>query len=76
MTDEVDLQLEQEDRQWTCFKQRVPSSQIVFASQIIIIFGIVIVAIINLSLGSEPHDLWLSILSSCLGLLLPTPSVK
>ena len=73
MTDEVDLQVE--ERNWTFCSRDVPSSEIVFAAQVIVVYLVVGACIINLSLGNEPHDLWVSLLCSSIGYLLPTPSL-
>ena len=51
-------------------------SNAVFFSQIFIIFTVIISAILNLSLGQEHTTLWTSLLSTCIGLLLPNPSLK
>ena len=51
-------------------------NRVVFITQIILIYVVVISAIVNLSVGSELQSLWISLLSSCLGYLLPTPKIK
>ena len=54
-----------------------PTRSIVFFSQIIIIFTVVLAAIINLSLKNPQHtDLWISMISTALGILLPAPKLK
>lgn len=51
-------------------------SGVVFTAQIILIYIVVLAAIINLSLGTQCDTLWITLLGSCLGCLLPTPKIK
>lgn len=50
----------------------------VFFTQVALIYGVVIAAIINLALDprGKNHDLWSALLFSCLGYLLPSPHLK
>jgi hypothetical protein len=55
----------------------VPKSEIVFCAQVILIYIVVVTAIVNLSINTEEHGkIWVILLSSCLGYLLPNPSLK
>ena len=52
-------------------------SEAVFIAQIGIIFIVIVSAILNLSLGSESQSgIWISLLSTSIGLLAPAPSLK
>ena len=66
---------EQED-QWRVFGRRVPKQEAVFFSQVILIYTVVITCILNLSLTKDNSNLWTALLSSCLGYILPSPSIK
>ena len=55
---------------------RVPKNQVTYLSQIIVIYGIIITAIVHLSLQSPNKELWLVLLSSSLGYILPSPGLK
>ena len=58
---------------------RAAKSPIVFAVQTLLIFTVVIAAVINLSINShdDPNSkLWISLLSGCVGYILPNPSIK
>ena len=61
-------------------KKKAPKSAAVFFSQIIIIYIVVITSIINLSVQdcSKPGvcNLWIVMLSSAMGYLLPNPSMR
>ncbi len=60
---------------WMILGSKIPKSEIVFFVQVILIYIVVITSIVNISLGStEQH--WIVLLSSCLGYLLPSPSLK
>lgn len=52
------------------------SKLISFASQIALIFIVVIVALTNLSLQNGNQNLWTIVLTSCLGYVLPNPKLK
>ena len=54
----------------------IPKSEIVFFSQIIAIYFVVGFSIYNITTGNENINLWISLLSSCLGYLLPSPVIK
>lgn len=60
---------------WALFGKRVPKSEIVFFSQTIILYTVIIVSIYNLS-TDKASDLWVALLSSCLGYILPAPTLK
>ena len=63
--------------QWYCLSGKVrPKSQVVYISQIIIIYIIILTCIINLSIGNGDKTLWCTLLASCLGYILPNPSIK
>lgn len=66
---------ESSERVWTCCNEDVPSNEMVFFSQVIIVYIVIITCIINLSLQNDPRDLWVALLSSCLGYILPSPAL-
>ena len=55
---------------------RVPQAEIVYFCQMIIVYVIIITSIINLSLQNGSSELWISLLSSCIGYALPSPKLK
>jgi hypothetical protein len=68
----------QERRSWVFFGQKIARSQIVFLVQVSLVTIIAIVSIINLTLSNNCQDttIWVAILSSSLGYMLPAPSLK
>jgi hypothetical protein len=60
---------------WILGNRRFPRSEIVFFWQISIIAIVVIASIVNLSIGSK-SDIWLVLLSTGLGAVLPNPNIK
>jgi len=48
----------------------------VFACQMVIVYIVIITCIINLSIDNGESNLWTALLSSCLGYILPAPSIK
>ena len=63
-------------RLWEVFGRQLPRSEIVFFCQTFIIYIVVVTSLVNLSLKNGPINLWIALLSSCLGYLLPHPSMK
>ena len=61
---------------WCCSGSRVPRAEIVYFAQIFLIFIIVTASIYNLSRQLGDQQLWTALLSSCMGYLLPNPSIK
>ena len=61
---------------WDCLGTRVPKTEIQFFVQMILVYICVIVSIVNLSLRNGSSELWISLLSSCLGYCLPAPKIK
>lgn len=67
----------QERKSWIFFGQRVPRSQILFLFQVLVVLIIVIVSIVNLSLSTKCEELtvWVALLSSSIGYMLPAPKI-
>ena len=61
---------------WVWCGERVPKTQIVFFCQIFAVYCVIGAAITNLSLQQGDKQLWTILLSSCIGYLLPNPSLK
>ena len=59
-----------------CSGSRVPRGEIVYICQIILILSIVFASIFNLSQERGDQQLWTALLSSCMGYLLPNPTIK
>lgn len=63
--------------QWTIGSRRVPRGEIVFFSQSLIIFTVIVACIYNLSrVDRKDENVWTTLLGSCLGYMLPNPSLK
>ncbi len=61
---------------WNCFGFKFPRREVVYFSQIIIIYVVILFCLINLTLGTGDSNLWVALLGSCLGYLLPQPSME
>ncbi len=61
---------------WKCFGQNFPRNEVVYFSQIFIIYIVTITCLANLSFNIGPRDLWIALLASCLGYILPQPSIS
>ena len=63
-------------RRWRLCGNECPKAEIVFLSQVVILYTVIVVSIYNLTQGRRDSNLWTALLSSCLGYLLPNPSMK
>ena len=61
---------------WDVCGRDVPRSEIVFFSQVIIIYVVVCLCLFNLTTNRGDSNLWSALLSGCLGYLLPNPTIK
>lgn len=52
---------------WHLLGNRVPKMEIVYFSQMVIVYVIIITFITNLSLQNGSTELWISSMSSCIG---------
>ena len=66
----------QESKRWKVCGSDVPRSEIVFFSQVIIIYVVVCLCLFNLTTNRGDSNLWSALLSGCLGYLLPNPIIK
>ena len=73
---EVELRPQRPTSKWNFFGSVVPRSELIFFSQIITIYGVVVTSLVNLSYMREPTNLWIGLLGTCLGFVLPSPSIK
>ena len=61
---------------WSVLGQDLPRSEVVYFSQMLIIYIVVITSIFNLSIGHEKTSLWINLLTSACSYLLPPPTIK
>jgi len=61
---------------WKLCRLRVPADQIIFFSQVLIAYIVIIVSLINLCLYDSNVCLWSSLASGTIGYLLPNPTIK
>jgi hypothetical protein len=61
---------------WNMFGYAVPKQEVVFFSQVIILYIVILIGLVNIILDKGDKNLWLSLLSGSIGYLLPNPSLK
>ena len=61
---------------WNVFGYHIPKLEVVYISQVVILYIVIITCLINLSIQSDQTELWCSLLSASIGYLLPNPSIK
>jgi len=66
----------EKNQYWKCCGTVLERGQVVYFSQILLIYIIIITCIINLSLANGDSNLWTALLSSCIGYILPSPKIK
>ena len=55
---------------------KIPKNRWRFFAQIVVVYTIIITSLMYLSLKSPDKELWLILLSSSVGYILPSPGVK
>ena len=62
---------------WNVMGSKVPRKEVVFFCQMLVLYTVIITCIINLSVGSgKQTELWIILLSTCLGAALPNPRME
>lgn len=61
---------------WTICCSKYPNQQVIFCSQVLLIYIVVITCVLNLTFTDNNVCLWSSLLSGSLGYLLPSPNIK
>lgn len=61
---------------WTICGKMVPRAEVVYISQITIAFIVIIASLINLSINDENNNMWVALLSSSIGYIMPSPKIK
>ena len=63
--------------QWFMWGRAFPRAEVKFFTQVIILYVVILTCLANLTVGKgELKSVWISLLGSCLGCLLPSPSIK
>lgn len=64
-----------DSNRWKVCCQELPSREVIFFAQVVILYIVICVSLANLSLGNGDLTLWSSLLSGTLGYLLPSPTI-
>jgi len=60
---------------WHCFGYTFPRREVVYLCQALLVYIVILACLANLSLGHSESNIWIALLSSCLGYMLPQPSM-
>lgn len=74
-SDDISIKDDKSIRNWKFFGYNVPKPEIIFFSQVVIIYIVVITSLINVAIANGDTTVWISLLCSCLGYMLPNPSL-
>lgn len=61
---------------WKFCGKTYPKNELVFFTQILLLYIVVLTSLANLTRDVSHRDLWITLLSSCIGYILPHPSIK
>ena len=61
---------------WKLFGSHLPSKEVVFFVQVLVVVIVLITCVVNLSLESGDQNLWKYLLCSIIGYILPNPSLE
>ena len=70
------MENDNETNTWCYPKKDISVHAIIYFTQIIIMYVVIIWSLVNITLGKEDCGVWTNLLSSCLGYLLPSPTLK
>lgn len=73
----INSQASDHEPRWSTVCGKLPKEEVIYFSQVLLIFTVVLACLINLSLGRSGLDsLWSSLLSGSVGYLLPSPNIR
>lgn len=61
---------------WSWCGARVPKNQVTYMTQVFLVYGVIAVSLSQLILQSSERELWLILLSTSIGYVLPSPRLK
>ena len=61
---------------WSWCGARVPKNQVTYMAQVVLVYAIIAVSLSQLILQSSDRELWLILLSTSVGYVLPSPRLK
>ena len=61
---------------WPLCGRRFPKSEVVFFCQVIVIYIVIGISLVNLTVGTDSQQLWSILLTSAIGYILPSPTIK
>lgn len=61
---------------WSWCGTRVPKNQVTYLTQVFLVYGIIAVSLSQIILQSSDRELWLILLSTSVGYVLPSPRLK
>jgi hypothetical protein len=64
------------EKVWNVFGYSVPKQEVVFFCQVIPLYIVIIVCLVEIILGKGDTDLWYSLLAGSIGYLLPNPTIN
>jgi hypothetical protein len=75
-SEQTSLSFSSDREVWNVCGYHMPKLEVVYFSQIIILYIVIIICLVNLSLCHNEVELWCSLLSASIGYLLPNPTLK
>lgn len=63
-------------RQWIFCGDKIPKDEIVFFAQVVAIYIVLIASVFSLVSDRGEVHIWTGLLGSCIGYLLPNPTLK
>lgn len=61
---------------WHVFGRSIPKQTLCYFAQVLIIYAVVIASLVNLTVYKDENKVWIALLSSCIGYMLPQPQLK
>ena len=61
---------------WTIGNSKFPQAEVIYFTQVFLIYSVAFTCIINLSLNTGNPYTWSNLLSACVGYMLPAPQIS
>lgn len=74
--EEHDVPTTSDKQTWNVFGYSIPKQEVMFFCQVIALYMVIIVCLVEIVTGNEETKLWFSLLAGSIGYLLPNPSLK
>lgn len=75
-TEQCSVSTVSDKRNWNICSYSIPKQEVVYFCQIIALYVVIGIGLVNITIQNGDANLWLSLLAGSIGYLLPNPTLK